>query len=218
MNLQPILEGILKEEEDKKQIAAMNQAMQSAAAELAKLYKDNEAEIKQDVEQSEEKINEALGAIAIIGFILALPKVVELLVKGIGKIVAVWKKLVKPGQAKGNEEEFAHNIIEFTHKWHKVYIKGLKWILQMSGVFKKANITGDAAQMKAAEAIYYTIIAGLAIYSGVGAASAFKVAAQGAAHGGSFSLAAFEAAMASVKTGEVGEFLGKLGLKVAKAA
>ena len=218
MKLQPILEGILKEEEDKKQIAAMNQAMQSAAAELAKLYKDNEAEIKQDVEQSEEKINEALGAIAIIGFIVALPKVVELLVKGIGKIVAVWKKLVKPGQAKGNEEEFAHNIIEFTHKWHKVYIKGLKWILQMSGVFKKANITGDAAQMKAAEAIYYTIIAGLAIYSGVGAASAFKAAAQGAAHGGSFSLAAFEAAMASVKTGEVGEFLGKLGLKVVKAA
>lgn len=218
MKLQPILEGILKEEEDKKQIAAMNQAMQSAAAELAKLYKDNEAEIKQDVEQSEEKLNEALGAVAIIGFILALPKVVELLVKGIGKIVAVWKKLVKPGQAKGNEEEFAHNIIEFTHKWHKTYIKGLKWILQMSGVFKKANITGEAAQMKAAEAIYYTIIAGLAIYSGVGAAGAFKAAAQGATHGGSFSLGAFEAAMASVKTGEVAEFLGKLGLKAVKVA
>ena len=69
MRLQLILEGILKEEEDKKQIAAMNQAMQLAAAELAKLYKDNEAEIKQDVEQSEEEPNESLGAVAIIGFI-----------------------------------------------------------------------------------------------------------------------------------------------------
>ena len=215
MKLQPILEGILREEEDKKQIAAMDQAMQAAAAELANFYKDNEAEIKQDVEQSEEKLNESLGAVAIIGFILALPKVVELLVKGLGKIVAVWKKLVKPGQAKGNEEEFAHNIIEFTHKWHKTYIKGLKWILQMSGVFKKAGIVGDTAQMKAAEAIYYTIIAALAIYSGVGAVGAFKAAAQGAAHGGGFSLAAFEAAMASVKTSEVSQFVGKLGLKVA---
>jgi len=218
MKLQPILEGILREEEDKKQITAMDQAMQAAAAELAKQYKDNEAEIKQDVEQSEEELNEALGAVAIIGFILALPKVVELLVKGIGKIVAVWKKLVKPGQAKGQEEEFAHNIIEFTHKWHKTYIKGLKWILQMSGVFKKANIQGDAAQTKAAEAIYYTIIAGLAVYSGVGAVGAFKAAAQGAAHGGGFSLAAFEAAMASIKSSEVSEFIGKLGLKAVKAA
>jgi hypothetical protein len=215
MKLQPILEGILREEEDKKQIAAMDQAMQAAAAELANLYKSSEAEIKQDVEQSEEKLNEALGAVAIIGFILALPKVVELLVKGVGKIVAVWKKLVKPGQAKGQEEEFAHNIIEFTHKWHKTYIKGLKWILQMSGVFKKAGIVGDTAQMKAAEAIYYTIIAGLAIYSGVGAVGAFKAAAQGAAHGGGFSLAAFEAAMASVKTSEVSQFIVKLGLKAA---
>lgn len=213
MKLQIILEGILKEEEDKKQIAAMDQAMQAAAAELASLYKSNEAEIKQDVEQSNEKLNESLGAVAIIGFILAMPKVVELLVKGIGKIVAMWKRLVKPGQAKGQEEEFAHNIIEFTHKWHNTYIKGLKWILQMSGVFKKAGIVGDTAQMKAAEAIYYTIIAGLAVYSGVGAVGAFKAAAQGAAHGSGFSLAAFETAMASIKSSEVAEFIGKLGLK-----
>lgn len=213
IQLYSIVEQIIKEEEDKQQIAAMDQAMKAAAAELANYYKSHEAEIKADVEQSEEKLNESLGAVAIIGFILALPKVVELLVKGIGKIVAVWKKIVKPGEAKGKEEEFAHNIIEFTHKWHKAYIQGLKWILKMSGVFKKAGIEGEDNQMKAAEAVYYTIIAGLAVYSGVGAVSAFKAAVQGAAHGGSFSLAAFEGAMATIKSGEVGHFLGKLGLK-----
>lgn len=213
MKLQNIAKQILKEEENKAQINAMDQAMKASAAELANYFKSHEDEIKKDVEQSNAKINEALGAVAIIGFLLALPKVLELLVKGIGKLVSVWKRLVKPGEAKGKEEEFAHNIIEFTHKWHKMYISGLQFILKVSGAFKKAGITDEAGQRKAAEVIYYTIIAGLAIYSGIGAVSAFKGAVQGAAHGGSFSIAAFEAAMTSVKSSEVVGFLGSLGLK-----
>lgn len=213
MKLQNIAKQILKEEENKAQISAMDQAMKASAAELANYFKSHEEEIKKDVEQSNAKINEALGAVAIIGFLLALPKVLELLVKGIGKLVSVWKRLVKPGEAKGKEEEFAHNIVEFTHKWHKMYISGLQFILKVSGAFKKAGITDEAGQRKAAEVVYYTIIAGLAIYSGIGAVSAFKGAVQGAAHGGSFSIAAFEAAMASVKSSEVVGFLGSLGLK-----
>jgi hypothetical protein len=210
-----IVEQILREEEDKKVIAAMDAAMKDSFTALGNEFKSNQGEIEQEVESSQEELNESLGAFAIIGFILALPKVVELFVKGIGKLVAVWKKLVKPGQAKGQEEEFAHNIIEFTHKWHKAYVKGLKFILKLSGIFKKAGIEGDAAQDKAAEMLYYTIIAGLAVYSGIGAIGAFKGAMTGAAHGGSFSIAAFEAAMASIKTSEVSAFLGKLGLKSA---
>ena len=213
--LKTIVEQILREEEDKQMIAQMDAAMQSSFAALGNEFKSHQSEIEQEVEDTEEKLNESLGAFAIIGFILALPKVVELFVKGIGKLVAVWKKLVKPGQAKGQEEEFAHNIIEFTHKWHKAYVKGLKFILKLSGIFKKAGIEGDAAQDKAAEMLYYTIIAGLAVYSGIGAIGAFKGAMTGAAHGGSFSIAAFEAAMASIKTSEVSSFLGKLGLKSA---
>jgi hypothetical protein len=208
-----IVEQILREEEDKKIIAAMDAAMKDSFTALGSEFESNKDEIGQEVESSEEKLNESLGIVAIIGFILALPKVVELFVRGIGKLVSIWKKLVKPGQAKGQEEEFAHNIIEFTHKWHKAYIKGLKYILKISGIFNKAGIKGDSAQDKAAEMLYYTIVAGLAIYSGIGAVSAFKAAVSGAAHGGGFSLAAFEAAMASIKTSEVSSFLGKVGLK-----
>lgn len=213
IQLKTIVERILREEEDKKQIAAMDAAMNDAFKTLGAEFTANEKEIQQDVADSDAELNEALGAIAIIGMILAAPKVVELFVKGIGKLVTVWKKLVKPGQAKGQEEEFAHNIIEFTHKWHKMYIKGLKWILKLSGIFKKAGIEGDAAQDKAAEAVYYVIIGLLAVYSGVGAIGAFKGAVTGAAHGGGFSIAALEAAMAGIKTSEVAQFAGKLGLK-----
>ena len=213
--LMPLVESILREEEDKKQIAAMDAAMGDAFKTLGSELEANKDEIQQDVAQSQGSVNEALGAIGVLGIVLAAPKVVELLMKGIGKLVGVWKKLVKPKQAVGQEEEFAHNIIEFTHKWHKAYIKGLKWILKISGIFKKAGITDDAAQSKAAEAVYYTIIAGLAVYSGVGAVSAFKAASAGAAHGGGFSLAAIESAMAGIKSQEVVEFLAKVGLKAA---
>jgi len=215
IQLKHIVEVILREEEDKKQIAAMDAAMADSFKTLGAEFEANKEEIQQDVANSEAELNEALGAIAIVGMILAAPKVVELFVKAIGKLVGIWKKLVKPGQAKGQEEEFAHNIIEFTHKWHKMYIKGVKWILKLSGIFKKAGIVGDASQDKAAEAVYYVIIAALAVYSGIGAVSAFKGAATGAAHGGGFSLAAIEAAMASIKTSEVASFIGKLGLKTA---
>lgn len=215
IQLKHIVEVILREEEDKKQIAAMDAAMADSFKTLGAEFEANKEEIQQDVANSEAELNESLGAIAIVGMILAAPKVVELFVKAIGKLVGIWKKLVKPGQAKGQEEEFAHNIIEFTHKWHKMYIKGVKWILKLSGIFKKAGIEGDASQDKAAEAVYYVIIAALAVYSGIGAVGAFKGAATGAAHGGGFSLAAIEAAMASIKTSEVASFIGKLGLKTA---
>lgn len=210
------LQEILKEVEDKAEIDALSKAMGDAFKTLGAEYQSKEAEIKQDVEQSDATINEALGVTAIIGFILALPKLTELFVTGISKLVSVFKKLIKPGEAKGNEDDMAAKIIEFTHKWHKSYIKGVKWILKMSGTFKKAGITGDAAQEKAAEMVYYIIVAGLALYSGIGSVSAFKqaLAAKGTTGATGFSLSAFEAAMASVKTSEVKNFIAKTGLKL----
>ena len=211
------LQKILREVEDKAEIDALSNAMGDAFKTLGSELEKNKQAIAQDVEQSDASLNEALGAVAIIGFLLALPKVVELVVKGISKLTTVFKKLVKPGEAKQDPEGMAAKIIEFTHKWHKSYIKGLKWVLKATGAFSKAGIKDEAAQMKAAEVVYYTIIAGLAVYSGVGAVGAFKSALTGpaASSASGFSLGSFEAAMATIKSGEVAEFLGKLGLKAA---
>lgn len=217
MKLKVLLENVIQEEEEKKAISALDQAMGTSFNTMGVELQKNQKELQQDVEQSNPEVNEALGAVAILGVLLAAPKVVELIVKSFGAVVNVFKKLFKPGQAKTPEEQkqMANTIIEFTHKWHKSYIKGLKWILKVTGVFKKAGIKDETQQMKAAEAIYYVLIALLAVYSGVGAYSAFKSAAAGATHGGGFSLAAFETAMASIKSSEVIEFAGKLGLKAA---
>lgn len=209
------LQELLKEVEDKAEIDALSSAMGDAFKAMGSELEKGKDAAKQEVESSEASINEALGAVAIIGFILALPKVVEIVVKGISKLVNVFKKFVKPGEAKQDPEAMAAKIIHFTHKWHKAYIKGVKWLLKVTGAFDKAGIKDDAAQTKAAEVVYYTIIAGLAVYSGVGAVSAFKTAITGPASSvaSSFSLSAFESAMATIKSGEVVQFLGKLGLK-----
>ena len=211
-----IMEQLIKEAEDKAQIAALDQAMGAGFNAMGSELKAKEDELKADVEQADVKVTEAIGTVAVIGMLLAAPKVVELMVKGFVKVVSVFKKMFKPKGAKTEEEqnEVAKKIIDFTHKWHKSYIKGIKWAMKVTGLFAKAGIKDDAAQMKAAELVYYTIIAGLAVYSGIGAAGAFKSALSSGASG-DIAIGSLEAAMATIKSGEVVEFLGMLGLKSA---
>lgn len=210
-----LTEQIIKEAEDKAQIDALSQAMGAGFNVMGSELKSKEDELKKDVEQADVPVAEAIGVIAVTGMVLAAPKVLELITKGVSKLVQVFKKMFKPGQAKTEEEqsEVAKKIIEATHKWHKSYIKGLKWIFKVTGLFKKAGIKSEAEQERAAEFVYYTIIAGLAVYSGISAIGAFKSAVSSSTVAGDLSLGALEAAMARVKTKEIGEFLVKLGLK-----
>ena len=52
-------------------------------------------EARQQVREAEIKLNEALGAVAIIGAILAAPKIVELIAKGISKLNGLAELKVK---------------------------------------------------------------------------------------------------------------------------
>jgi len=215
------LTTILKEVENKANLSKLDQAMQSGLSAMASDFSTNKTALQQDVEQADIEINESVTVLTIIGALLAAPKLIELLAKGFGKLISVFKSIIKPGQAKTEEGQSAavEAIIHFTHKWHKAYIKGVKGLLKITGLFRKAGIKGDAEQERAAALIFYTIVAILAVYSGIGAVSAFKsglanVAAQGGSAAASdFSLGTFEAAMAAIKSGEVQDFLGKMGLK-----
>jgi hypothetical protein len=217
MRLFNILEQIVNEVEDKAQDDALSAAMGASFNALGREFKSNESEIKQDVENADIELTEAITAITVIGFLLAAPKVIELFVKGLGALINLFKKTFRQKGAQTPEEQsqIAARIINFTHKWHKMYIKGVKWILNISGLFAKAGIKGEANQNKAAELVYYSIIAALAVYSGVGAFSAFKQAAANGANIANMSLGTLETAMASVKTAEVASFMSELGLKSA---
>lgn len=155
---------------------------------------------------NEEVLNESVGVLLIISTLLAAPKIVELIGRGISKVVNLFRKIFKKKST--DEVDTAKRIIEFSHKWHNVYIKLFEVILSKSGILKKAGITDKKDVRKAAEVVYYTVVAGLAVASGVGSISAFKAALQ-ASHG-SFSMGVFEAVMAAVKSAEVRKFLTKV--------
>ena len=151
-------------------------------------------------------LNEGFGVLVIISTLLAAPKIIELLGRGISKVVKLFRKIFKKNST--DEVDTAKRIIEFSHKWHNVYIKLFEVILSKSGILKKAGITDKNDVRKAAEVVYYTVVAGLAVASGVGSISAFKTALQTTS--GSFSMGVFEAVMAAVKSAEVRKFLTKV--------
>lgn len=208
--------------EDKKQIADLEREMGAVANQLGSDFSSASDEIKQQVEdmpedelkEHKQKLNEAIGVTVILGFILALPKLVEIITKAITKLIKLIQKLTKENPPKTEQEkvEWAEKIIEFTHKWHKLYIKAFYYMFKMSGLYKKAGITDESTKMKVAKIFYYTVVAGLAVAAGVGAIGAFKTAASQAAHGGEFALGTFESVMVAIKSGEVAEFLGELGI------
>ena len=182
--------------------------------EMGKSLKDLETEFKKDgakVAKDVDQVDEAMGATAIIGLILAAPKLVELIAKGFDRAIKGFKKLLGKQTSK-EPSKIAATIIDATHKWHKAYIKILQFGLKLTGVFRKANITDEKEQFEKAEFLYYVIIAGMAIASGVGAVKAFEQGMTAAAHGGGFKLAALETAMTAVKSGEAAAFVRKLGL------
>jgi len=208
------LQHILLEVEQEAAVDALEQAMADSFKQLGQELETNKQDIQANVQAANVKVAEAVGIVTVVGALLAAPKVIELLAKGMQKLFSTYKKLFKRDAAKGEQEQLqvAKTLIEFSHKWHKLYPKGIKWILSASGLFKKAGINSEQDQMKAAELIYYTILAGLAVYSGVGAVSAFKSAAASADLGG-FSLGSFETAMSTIKSGEVAAFLSKINIK-----
>lgn len=214
--------------EDKKQVSDLEREMGAVANELGSAFSAASDEIKQQVEEIPEdelkehkqKLNEAISVTVIIGFILALPKLVEIITKAVSKIVKLIQKLTKanPPETEQEKVEWAEKIIEFTHKWHKLYIKAFYYMFKMSGLYKKAGITDESTRMKVAKIFYYTVVAGLAVAAGIGAVGAFKTAASQAAHGGEFALGTFESVMVAIKSGEVAQFLGKLGLSASTAS
>lgn len=204
------LKSILLEAEMDQIEKSLEQEFGKALQDLANTAKADASNLKSESASIEEgQLNESLGAVAIIGALLAMPRVVELMAKPIGKFIKLSKKFLKP-RAVQDEKEVAEAIIHFAHKWHHGYVKIVKWILEVSGTFKKAGFTTDAQKEKAANLVYYVIIASLAVYSGVGSVHAFKELATAGIETGTISMAALETAMTSLKTQEVAKFVKQL--------
>ena len=212
ISLSNIAKSVIKEYETQEINSDLEKEMGAALAKLTAGAKSIKPEDK--IETPE--VTEVLDPVSIIGLTLAAPKLIQILASAFGGIMKKLNKYFKKGaQPQDNESEIAKSIIEFSHKWHGAYIKTLQYALEMFGVFAKSGITNSADKKKATEMLYYTLIAGLSVYSGVGAASAFKSAMASkdiAAAAANFNLSALEAAMTKIKAGEVQQFLKKVML------
>lgn len=168
----------------------------------------NEAEVKKD------RLEEAVGATLIISLLLAAPKAVELFTKGMSKLVRGFKNLVGKREAKTDEEQFelAKKIIEFTHKWHDLYVKIVQFILRITGVYRKANVDPKSPQAKKiAKVVFIILVIGLGIYGGVQSVKHFYNAYKGIGQlGTEVGTGGFEAALTTIKGTEVKDFLAKI--------
>ena len=198
---------------------------------LEKLSKSKSdiAAAKADVAKVDEgQLNEEIGTALIISLILAAPKVFEMFFKAMDVLRKLAISLAKRVKMKDVPQgKAAAYLIEGTHKWHKGYVWVIWKILKVTGLFAKSDYKTEAEQKKAAEFLYFVIVAAMAVVSGVAAvkggmaiasagtagASAGHAAASGA-HAASPGFTALETGLAALKTAEVKAFVIKLGFKI----
>jgi Sec-independent protein translocase protein TatA len=183
----------------------------------AKSVIDGPGKIKESVNEVETKkqiLNEAVGAAVVISILLAAPKALEIITKGMDRLVKTFKRSVGRKEAKTEEEqsELAKRIIKFSHDWHGFYVKIIQFILRISGVYRKANIDPKSPQAeKIAKVIFIVIVIGLGIYGGVQSLKHFYNAFKGIGQlGAEVGTGGLEAALTTIKGTEAKEFLSKI--------
>jgi hypothetical protein len=155
--------------------------------------------------QSPQPLNEEVSVILVLGILLAAPKIIELIVGAVNKVInsgrifTQIKNLFRSKDKKvdpGKEKQIGNNILKYAHKWHEQYVNLIKKSLYIVPRFGTLN---DKAQSKIAATIYNIAVAYLMISSGTGAVHA-------ASHGHT-TMAGIEGALSAVKANETVVFL-----------
>ena len=155
--------------------------------EIEDAVKDAFDDIAQELPNVKKKeVKEAAGTLMLAGVTMAIPE----LMKIIGKIT---KKVSTVIGRTGNTGE---KILKVADKLHHVFTGVIKKGLKAIGA--KEGSTLD----KLVDGIYHVIVASLMLASGAGSVKAFKA--------GKIAMSSLEAALAAVKSNEVGRFLQDL--------
>ena len=149
--------------------------------------------------KDEEKVEEAVGVTFAMSIALAAPAIMNM-VSGAAKLV---NKSIK--KVSGNESEAVKSFA----KWMKKNGDSLhhKYTDFFIGIAKNVLMIKDERANDVGKAMYYLLVAGLAVHSGLAA----KYAAQHA----HVPLGMMEGALAAIKSGEVGQFLTQVARGIA---
>ena len=156
-------------------------------------------------------LKEGLSIFLILGVVLAAPKIIELFVDLVSYLKG-FKKYVDDHGHERVDNEFMDKLLQFAHKAHKTFLKGTGSLFskgyrtyKLMTLDFSAAYAGPPDELKElwAERTLMLIVACLAVYSGVGAISAFKKYQLG--------FAALETGMAGVKSFEIAQYVGGVG-------
>ena len=157
------LAGIINEaEQNQVNDAEIDAAMKAGLAALTNEGKKLE-EIKDN--NNSQELNESVVALIASG-LLAAPKIIE----WIGKVIG-W--ISKPFNKNKDENAIAKKIEHFAHKWEKVYIKSIIWVIKKTKFVQKIWMTPDGKVdeqklVVVAKYIYAGVLA-LAVAQAIGA-------------------------------------------------
>jgi len=152
-------------------------------------------------------INEDGGIVSIpliISILTASPAFIKMFATLGKKITSKFKSL------KGVGEKIGDKLISFADKWHHLYIKAIVKILEFTKIYDKAKITEMKDKEKVAEVLFYIVIFGLAIYSGLTTANHIIAMFKDAHHVSNLNMTTLEGALTLIKSKEIKGFIGKL--------
>jgi hypothetical protein len=149
-------------------------------------------------EEQPKQLNESATALILSG-LLAAPKIVEWIAKGVGAIAKLFR-------SKGNPDDpaFIEKTVKFAHKWEKLYINAIIWVVKKTKFVKDIWMTADGKVdeqklLVVAKYIYAAVLA-LAIGNAVGTVLG----------PGSALLKGIEGALGSVKAVEIVQIAAKV--------
>jgi len=174
-------------------------AIKDGASQLGDLSSLKEGEYESTVTTEGEVLNESVTGL-VVGGLLATPKIMEWIGKGINFIA---KKLVGK-----DETKIANWLIKNGHKWEKLYIKAIIGAIKLTGfaskIWKKEDGSVDEQKLLTTAQVLYVVILAVA----VGAAVKTVLGPNSAV------IKALEGAFGSVKVSEIVGFLGKIKSQV----
>jgi hypothetical protein len=149
-------------------------------------------------EEQPKELNES--AAALIGSaLLAAPKVIEWIGKTVGAISRFYSTKDNP-----DDPAFVKKIVHFAHKWEKLYIKAIIWVVKKTNFAKALWTTDDSKvdeqKLVVVAKIIYAIILSMAIANAIGTVLG----------SGSAVLKGIEGALGGVKAVEIAQITAKI--------
>lgn len=147
---------------DEIELDQLDKEISSAFASGLSALQGQTTDIKEQIEEADIQLNEAVGSL-IISLLLSAPKLLEIIggmVKKVATKFAKEKGKVTSGDA----------FIHAGHYLEGKYLSLLKKIIKVTGIARKANIKTDAELETAAKVLLYSVLGMAAVSAGVASA------------------------------------------------